>query len=58
MDNPESQLLNELQRLLQLSANVRPLVNEVVAAGSRLRQANPQGLDIRDRVLIGLAIKA
>ncbi len=34
------------------------MVNEVVATGSNLRKASGENLDIRDRVLIGLAIKA
>lgn len=49
---------NKLQRYLELANSVRGLVDQVAAAGSRMRQTDAQELDIRDRVLIGLAIKS
>lgn len=49
---------NKLRRYLELANSVRGLVDQVAAAGSRMRQTDAQELDIRDRVLIGLAIKA
>lgn len=48
----------KLHRYLELASSVRVLVDRVVAEGSRARQAGAQGLAIRDRVLIGLSIKA
>ena len=50
--------LSELQALLEIANTLRRVVNEVVATGSNLRKASGENLDIRDRVLIGLAIKA
>lgn len=48
----------KLQRYLELANSVRVLVDQLAAEGSRMRQADTQDLAIRDRVLIGLLIKA
>ena len=51
---PESKLL----RYLELADSIRKLVNQVTAEGSRLRKTDAEDLTVRNRVLIGLAIKA
>ena len=49
---------NKLQRYIELANSVRVLVDQLAAEGSRMRQADAQDLATRERVLIGLSIKA
>jgi hypothetical protein len=48
----------KLQRFFNLADRVRSLVNELMAEGSKKLASGTQGLTLRERVLIGLAIKA
>lgn len=52
--NPKSKLL----QFLLLADTARALVNQIASEGSKRRQTDPEDLALRDRVLIGLAIKA
>src|SRR5437016_230336 len=48
----------KLQRYFSLADSVRSLVNELIAEGSKRLESGTQDLTLRERVLIGLAVKA
>jgi len=50
--------VNKLQSYLKIAKRVADVVNQFVSHGSKLREADGQDLPTRDRVLLGLAIKA
>jgi hypothetical protein len=53
-ENPKSKLL----QFLQLADTARALVNRIATEGSKRLQTDAEGLTLRERVLIGLAVKA
>lgn len=60
MNSAQTSQLSEtkLQRYLGLADSVCSFVNGLIADGSKILEFEPQGLTLRERVLIGLAIKA
>jgi Family of unknown function (DUF5677) len=58
MHKPSESSETKLERYFGLAEKIRSLVNEFIREGSRKQKSEPQELNLRDRVLIGLAIKA